>query len=133
MTVYVSSPQIPAVLTFEDESVDEINTFIGREMSGYLDLVDEETANQSEIETEVRHGTDGEQLYFLKRPPAVQTYDLEHEIFTIDWGRVAGVRIAETAPDHHLPAGQRLPRLPQVRTDIENADKPIFVTFPDEG
>ena len=133
MTVYVSSPQIPAVLTFEDDTLDEVNRFIRHEMDGYLEPTDEETAHSSPHDFETRD-EGGEKLYFLKFPPVTQEYGLEDQIVTIQWSRIASVRVADTAPDRHLPAEHRLTRLPQlpVNTDFDDMDKPILVHFPDE-
>lgn len=116
MTVYVSSPQLPVVLVYQDDPVQKVEDWLTAWMQG-LDDPEDVNTNRWEL-----------------KPTVLRCYD--DEIVgrvAIDWQRVGSILITEEAPDRHIPAENRLPRLLQAPLGHDSFENGlVFVELPPE-
>jgi hypothetical protein len=119
MTIYVSSPQIPYILTFEDTDRDEVAREIQRSIVGATETI------------EVPGTTD----YFEEVvPPLVIALDAADAAFVINWGQVAFVEITEDDPNEVTPEAFQRPYLELSSSDgvLDEADEEFEDDF-EEG
>ncbi|PXW30690.1 UNVERIFIED_CONTAM: hypothetical protein DES50_107169 [Williamsia faeni] len=96
MTIYVSSPQIPYILTFEDVERDDVAREIERSIVGASEAIP--VPGTSDCIEEVV-------------PPLVLTLDADDSAFVINWGQVAFVEITEDDPNEVAPGAFQRPYL----------------------
>ncbi|WP_020106623.1 hypothetical protein [Nocardia sp. 348MFTsu5.1] len=96
MTIYVSSPQIPYILTFEDAERDDVAREIERSIVGANETI--AVPGTSDYIEEVV-------------PPLVLTLDADDSAFVINWGQVAFVEITEDDPNEVAASAFQRPYL----------------------